>query len=107
MSHSHSDLPDLPRRRDAGMGQRPALAKHGRRELPRFNVVLHRDANELMYIVRSVMELTRFPRAESTHKMWEAVHHGRSIVLTTYLERAELFVEQFANKGLKVTVEPA
>jgi ATP-dependent Clp protease adapter protein ClpS len=53
------------------------------------------------------MELTRFPRAEATHKMWEAHHHGRSTLLTTYLERAELYVEQFATKGLQTSVEPA
>jgi ATP-dependent Clp protease adapter protein ClpS len=59
-----------------------------------------------MFIVRSVMELTRFPRAEATHKMWQSHHHGQSDLLTTYLERAELYVEQFASKGLTVTVEP-
>jgi hypothetical protein len=29
------------------------------------------------------------------------------VLLTTYLERAELFVEQFADKGLVTSVEPA
>jgi ATP-dependent Clp protease adapter protein ClpS len=76
--------------------------------LPRVRLVLHRDAGaDLMFVVRSVMELTRFPRAEATHKMWEAHHGGRSVLLTTYRERAELFVEQFAEKGLTVTIEPA
>jgi hypothetical protein len=59
-----------------------------------------------MFVVRSVMELTRFPRAEATHKMWETVHRGTSILLTTYLERAELYILQFAGKGLRVTAEP-
>ena len=58
-----------------------------------------------MFVVRSVMELTRFPRAEATHKMWEAHHGGRSVLLLTYRERAELYVEQFAEKGLTVTIE--
>ncbi len=75
---------------------------------PRYKVVLQHDTvQDLMFIVRSVMELTRFPRAEATHKMWEAYHSGRSVLLVTYLERAELYAEQFASKGLKVTVEPA
>jgi ATP-dependent Clp protease adapter protein ClpS len=73
----------------------------------RFKVVLHRDDNDLMFMVRSVMELTRFPKAEATHKMWETVHDGRSTLLTTYLERAELYVQQFFSRGLKATVEPA
>ena len=57
---------------------------------------------DLMFIVRTVMELTRFCRAEATHKMWQAHHTGRSVLLVTYKERAELYVEQFASKGLTV-----
>src|SRR5262249_53760209 len=95
MSHSHADRPHPPR---------PVAA----RELPRVQVVLHRDADkDLMFVVRSVMELTRFPRAEATHKMWQAQHSGRAVLLTTYRERAELYAEQFADKGLTVTVEPS
>jgi ATP-dependent Clp protease adapter protein ClpS len=76
-------------------------------QLPRYKVVLHNDvAVELMFVVRTVMELTRLCRAEATHKMWEAYHQGRSILLTTYRERAELYVEQFGSKGLTVSIEP-
>lgn len=79
-----------------------------RRQLPRYKVVLlHNATHELMFIVRTVMELTRLCRAEATHKMWEAHHCGRSILLVTYKERAELFVEQFASKGLTVALEPS
>jgi ATP-dependent Clp protease adapter protein ClpS len=60
-----------------------------------------------MFVVRSVMELTRFPRAEATYKMWQAHRQGRAVVLTTYLERAELYVEQFAERGLRASVELA
>jgi ATP-dependent Clp protease adapter protein ClpS len=78
-----------------------------KRTIPRFKVVLLQGAiDDLMFIVRSVMEVTRFPRAEATHKMWESYHCGRSVLLITYLERAELYVEQFASKGLSVTIEP-
>ena len=34
--------------------------------------------------------------------MWQAHHCGRSVLLVTYLERAELYVEQFAERGLAV-----
>jgi len=86
---------------------RPA-EKPRRRELPLYKVILHHDAvNDLMFVVRTVMELTHFCRAEATHKMWEAHHSGRSTLLVTYRERAELYVEQFASKGLTVTIEPA
>jgi ATP-dependent Clp protease adapter protein ClpS len=106
MSHFHADRPERPRLPDADPA-RP-LNQSNRRELPRYKVVLHHDAaKDLMFVVRSVMELTRFPRAEATHKMWEAHHSGRSVLLITYRERAELYVEQFAGKGLTVSIEPA
>jgi hypothetical protein len=39
--------------------------------------------------------------------MWEAHHSGRSQLLLTHRERAELYVDQFASKGLAVVIEPA
>jgi ATP-dependent Clp protease adapter protein ClpS len=102
MSQSHSDRTPRNARRPVGppMRRDPAL--------PRYRLILHSNPSlDLMFVVRSVMELTRFPRAEATHKMWEAHHGGRSILLTTWLERAELYVEQFADKGLNTSIEPA
>lgn len=105
MSQPNAERPDLPRLPHYLSSNPSHLVK--RRTMPRFKVVLLQSAiDDLMFIVRSVMELTRFPRAEATHKMWEAHHSGRSVILTTYLERAELYVEQFASKGLSVTIEP-
>src|SRR5690349_4582878 len=107
MSQSHADRPHVPRLpAEVPERTRPA-PKPQPRQLPRYKVVLHHDANDLMFVVRSVMELTRFPRAEATHKMWEAHHCGRSVLLITHRERAELFVEQFASRGLTVSIEPA
>ena len=107
MSQPHANRPSVPHlpsdARPASPTDRPHL-----RLLPRYKVILHHNpASDLMFVVRSVMELTRFPRAEATYKMWEAHHNGRSVLLTTWLERAELFVEQFASKGLVTSVEPA
>ena len=102
MSQSHFDRPSRNARRPGQPLQRRDPT------LPRYRLVLHSDPSlDLMFVVRSVMELTRFPRAEATHKMWEAHHRGRSILLTTWLERAELYVEQFASKGLSTSIEPA
>ena len=106
MSQSHADRPARPRRPNPA--PEPIAPSPGLRAgpLPRFKLVLvHDAAADLMFVVRSVMELTRFPRAEATHKMWEAHHGGRSVLLLTYRERAELFVEQFAEKGLTVMIE--
>jgi ATP-dependent Clp protease adapter protein ClpS len=59
-----------------------------------------------MFVAKVVMELTRFGTAEAEYRMWEAHHRGQSLVLVTHLERAELFVEQFAHHGLAATIEP-
>jgi ATP-dependent Clp protease adapter protein ClpS len=93
----------------ARVGQK--VEPHGQpavRPLPRYKVVLlNNAASDMMFVVRTIMELTRLCRAEATHKMWEAHHCGRSRLLVTYRERAELYVEQFASKGLNVIIEPA
>jgi ATP-dependent Clp protease adapter protein ClpS len=84
------------------------LACGGYFPVRRFKVVLHKTADkDLMFVARVVMELTRFGSAEAEYRMWEAHHRGRSLVLVTHLERAELFVEQFADRGLPVSIEPA
>lgn len=73
-----------------------------------FKVVLHKtDDKDLMFVARVVMEITRFGSAEAEYRMWEAHHRGRSLVVVTHLERAELFVEQFADRGLAASIEPA
>ena len=88
---------------------RPNFWALGTHNLPsrRFKVVLHRATDkDLMFVARVVMELTRFGSAEAEFRMWETHHRGRSLVVITHLERAELFVEQFADRGLAATIEP-
>lgn len=105
MSQPPADRPRLP---EEPSGRPRNLDAETSRQVPRYHVVLHHNpAHDLMFVVRSVMELTRFPRAEATHKMWEAYHTGRSILFTTYFERAEIYVNQFVEKGFTVTLEPA
>jgi ATP-dependent Clp protease adaptor protein ClpS len=105
MSPQHpADRPAVPR--DPAALPKPARPQ--RLQLPPYKVILHQNPTiDLMFVIRTVMELTRFCRAEATHKMWEAYHCGRSVLLVTYKERAELYVEQFASKGLTVSIEPA
>ena len=89
MSQHPPDQPSAPRPLEPPASARPAAGKTQSCQLPRYKVVLLHDAiNDLMFIVRTVMELTRLCRAEATHKMWEAHHCGRSVLLVTYLERA-------------------
>jgi ATP-dependent Clp protease adapter protein ClpS len=82
-------------------------AWYGHRPLTRYSVYLHRTAGtDLTFVVRVVQELTHFGTAEAEFRMWEAHHRGRAVVLVTHLERAELFVEQFRNRGLAASIEP-
>jgi ATP-dependent Clp protease adapter protein ClpS len=109
MSRQPSERPDSHRWLDEhSCVSRPSPDQTQPRQLPRVKLVLLRDAiNDLMFIVRTIMELTRLCRAEATHKMWESHHCGRSVLLVTYRERAELYVEQFASRNLATTLEPA
>jgi ATP-dependent Clp protease adapter protein ClpS len=52
------------------------------------------------------MELTHFGEAEATYRMWDAHYNGQTLVLVTHLERAELYVEQFGERGLAASIEP-
>ena len=108
MSQEHPDRPSIPDPHSPPDDQTPSREKPRRRQLPPYRVILHQDAAlDMMFVVRTVMELTRFCRAEATHKMWQAYHCGRALLLITYKERAELYVEQFASKGMTVSIEPA
>lgn len=70
--------------------------------------MLHRPADKgLLFIAAVVRQLTRFAEAEAMTRMWESYHRGQSMVLETHLERAELYVEQFATHGLVASIEPA
>lgn len=109
MSHHQHEQPSVPP--DESLPpQRPVQQPHQTKAgpLPPYKVILlNNTALDLMFVVRTVMELTRLCRAEATHKMWEAYHYGRSQLLVTHKERAELYVEQFASRQLLVTIEPA
>jgi ATP-dependent Clp protease adaptor protein ClpS len=73
-----------------------------------YRVVLHRVAGQgLLHVAAALRELTRFGEAEAMARMWQAHHDGRALILQTHLERAELYREQFAERGLSVSIEPA
>lgn len=75
--------------------------------LPPHQLVLHRgDEEDRMHTLRTIMQLTRFGVHEVTRKMGEAENLGRSALLVTHKERAELFAELFTEQKLNVSVEP-
>ncbi|MDX2147380.1 MAG: ATP-dependent Clp protease adaptor ClpS [Planctomycetota bacterium] len=76
--------------------------------LPPFRVLLHNDdINEFGYVTRTVIELAALPPAKARLVTMEAHTQGVALLLVTHQERAELYREQFASKGLIVTIEPA
>ena len=76
--------------------------------LPPWKVLLHNDdKNEITFVVLTVMELTALKQEEAVQRTVEAHETGVALLLTTHKERAELYKDQFASKGLTVTIEPA
>lgn len=102
MSRYHADGPMDPPR-DPESSFQPSRRRH----LPRYQLLLHADQTEdLLFVVRTIMELTRSCLAEAAHKTWEAHRSGQALLLVTYRERAELYVDQFSARGLTVALEP-
>ena len=76
--------------------------------LPPWRVLLHNDdKNEMLFVVKTVMELTPLGEHESKQRTLEAHETGVALLLVTHKECAELYQEQFKSKGLTVTIEPA
>lgn len=76
--------------------------------LPPYKVLLHNDdKNDMLFVVKTVMELTPLNEDAAIQRMKEAHETGLALLLVTHKERAELYQEQFTSKGLVVTIEPA
>ena len=79
-----------------------------RKNLPPWKVLLHNDnKNTFEYVILSILELTPLKELDAIKATEEAHRSGVSLLLVTHRERAELFVDQFQSKTLKVTIEPA
>lgn len=88
----------------------PKKAPHKKppQPMPPWKVLLHNDdKNDILFVVKTVMELTPLKEEEAQERTVEAHKTGVALLLTTHKERAELYQEQFASKGLIVTIEPA
>jgi ATP-dependent Clp protease adaptor protein ClpS len=76
--------------------------------LPQYRVLLHNDnVSDAMYVVETLCDLTPLMPQRAAAVMLEAHRTGIALVLVTHQERAELYVDQFRSKQLKVTIEPA
>ena len=94
-----------------GQGNLPAPVPHpapstARRKLPPWNVVLHgSDAPSIREVVKTIVTLTPLKSQDAAKCATTAKTRGRALLLTTHRERAELYVVQFANHSVKVTIE--
>jgi ATP-dependent Clp protease adaptor protein ClpS len=88
--------------------EKPATAKTPPAPLPPWRVLLHNDDNnEMLFVIRTIVELTPLNREDAMNRMLEAHKSGVALLLVTHKERAELYQEQFQSKSLTVTIEPA
>jgi ATP-dependent Clp protease adaptor protein ClpS len=86
--------------------RQPNKTKPGK--LPPWKVVLHNDpVNTMQDVVLTIKMLTQLSEQAAVRRMLEAHTRGRSMLLTTHRERAELYKDQFASRGLTVTIGPA
>ncbi len=77
-------------------------------QLPPYRVLLHNDdVNDMLFVVRTVIEITPLNKERALEVTFEAHLSGVAMVLVTHKERAELYRDQFQSKGLTATIEPA
>ena len=77
------------------------------RRLPPYRVILHNDdVNTFERVIVSIIRLTPLNEGDAVERTIEAHKSGSALLLVTHLERAELYVEQFASAGLTVSHEP-
>lgn len=76
--------------------------------LPPWSLVLHDDnVNKAEFVVQKVQEITKLEEEEAVEKVLEAHKEGKSVLLTTHKEKAELLVEMFDDCKITVTMEKA
>lgn len=85
---------------------KPARGNVKIERLPRYAVVLHNDdIHSMEEVVLILMEIFGFPMEEATQYMMEAHMTGRSTVMVTHQERAELYRDKMRSKTLVATIE--
>ncbi|GIW80604.1 MAG: hypothetical protein KatS3mg105_2411 [Gemmatales bacterium] len=73
---------------------------------PASRLVLHRSSDwDILSVTRTIMELLRLGAIEASNCARQAEQRGQATLMVTHKERAELYVDRFANRGLKVTID--
>jgi ATP-dependent Clp protease adaptor protein ClpS len=107
---SHTPMDEAPKSPTATQTptptRRPSRKKPGK--LPPWKVVLHNDhLNTMEDVVNTIRLLTPLSEQAAVRRMLEAHARGRTLLMTTHRERAELYKDQFASRRLTVTIGPA
>lgn len=75
--------------------------------MPPWKVMLHNDdVNEIGFVIETIIELVALDPQTALLRTIEAHKTGVAMLMATHREYAELLQEQFASKGLVVTIEP-
>jgi len=76
------------------------------REMPEWDVVLHRDEdNTIGDTIIALVEVTPLNLKDSAERTMQAHRDGRATLVTTHLERGELYRQQLSSRNLNVTLE--
>ena len=98
---------EAPVRQSSSAGVQERVAPPRVDVLPPYRVLLHNDeVTDAMYVVETLCDLTPLMPQRAAAVMLEAHRTGVALVLVTHLERAELYVDQFRSKKIRVTIEP-
>lgn len=78
----------------------------GTQTLLPWKIILYNDSKNIFdFVVQKVQEITRLQQPDAIARVKEAHKNGKSILLTTHREKAELIVEQFAAHDITVSME--
>jgi len=73
-----------------------------------WDVVMHRDGdNTIGDTIIALVEVTPLSLKDAAERTMDAHRDGRSTLVTTHLERAELYRLQLASRNLDITLERA
>jgi len=83
----------------------PSIKKK-KKKLPPWNIILHNDdVNKADFVCNKVQEYAHLPEEIAIKKVLEAHDTGKSLLLTTHKEQAELIVQQFESSRITVTMQ--
>ncbi len=85
-----------------------STVEHAATHIPLYRVLLHNDDyNTMDHVVKSLMKVFRFEKAESERIMLEAHRSGVALCIIEPLEQAELHRDQLRSYSLIASLEQA